>query len=277
MSHLHIPDGVLPAWLWLGGWLVTMAAVGVAGRLAQDADVRRRVPLLAVVSALMLVAMSSEIVPIAYHVNLTVIGGVLLGGPLSIISAFIVVVMLALLGHGGVTVIGLNAMVISSEMLIGAALFGLFVRTLSRKRLRIAAFVATILTLALTTGLVIGIVAAGGGGATLRESGALDPSTLRFDSPFAEGTFRVGLFAGSEDESGAEAVEPAESAKDEGGLSVRRFATVVLLLGPPGWVLEALVTAAVLGYVARVRPGLIWGARSERSALRPPGDEGAAR
>jgi hypothetical protein len=68
------------------------------------------VPLLGIVAALMIVGMSAEIVPIAYHVNLSVIGGILLGPALSAIAAFIVVIVLAMLGHGGVTVIGLNAL-----------------------------------------------------------------------------------------------------------------------------------------------------------------------
>ena len=104
MSHIHIPDGVLPLLIWLPGWILALLLVTLAGRLAERTQVRRKVPLLAVVSALMLVAMSSEIVPLAYHVNLTVIAGVLLGPVLSVIAAFIVEVVLAMLGHGGVPV-----------------------------------------------------------------------------------------------------------------------------------------------------------------------------
>lgn len=280
MSHLHIPDGVLPTWLWVAGWLVTLIAVGVAGRLAERSEVRRKVPLLAIVSALMLVAMSSEVVPLAYHVNLTVIGGVLLGGPLSIIAAFIVEVVLAMLGHGGITVLGLNTVVIASEMLLGAALFRGLVAVLGRHRLRPAAFLATVLTLATTTLVVVGIVALSGSGATARETGALDPATLSFSNPIADGVFSVGLFSGGEgqgdEETGAD--EPAdEEHAGETTLSVARFAAVVFVLGPFGWALEALITAAVLGYVSRVRPGLLRGAANERAGLRPPGDEGVSR
>jgi len=280
MSHLHIPDGVLPTWLWVAGWLVTLIAVGIAGRLAERSDVRRKVPLLAIVSALMLVAMSSEVVPLAYHVNLTVIGGVLLGGPLSVIAAFIVEVVLAMLGHGGITVLGLNTVVIASEMLLGAALFRGLVVVLGRQRLRPAAFLATVLTLATTTLVVVGLVALSGAGATERETGALDPATLSFSNPIADGVFSVGLFSGGENHSdeGTGTEEPAgEEHAGEATLSVARFAAVVFVLGPFGWVLEALITAAVLGYVSRVRPGLLWGAANERAGLRPPGDEGVSR
>ena len=94
MSHIHIPDGVLPWWLWLTGWLVTAVLLGLASRRATRSGSRRAVPIIGAVSALVLVSMSSEIVPIAYHVNLTVIAGVLLGPWLGMIAAFIVVLVL---------------------------------------------------------------------------------------------------------------------------------------------------------------------------------------
>ncbi len=263
MSHLHVPDGVLPVWLWASGWALTLVMVWIAGQASQPSHRRRRVPLLAVVSAVMLVAMSSEIVPIAYHVNLTVAGGALLGPALSPIAAFIVVVVLALLGHGGVTVIGLNTLIITCEMVLGWALFRGAVRLLGRKRVRTSAAVATVLTLATTTLMLVGIVALGGSAATGRETGALDPSTLKFESPLRGGVLSQGLFSGGE--SSAEQTAAAE-------LSVKRFATTVFILGPIGWALEALVVALVLGYIARVRPGLLFRdeARHERVL---PGDE----
>lgn len=265
MSHIHIPDGVLPFWLWASGWLLALVLVGLAGKLAERADARRKVPLLGVVSALMLVAMSSEIVPLAYHINLTVVGGVLLGPVLAPIAAFIVEIVLAMLGHGGVTVLGLNTLVMSFEMLAGWALFRLFVRALGRPRIRAAAVVTTVLTLAMSTTLMVGVVWLGGANATVRETGALDPSTLKFENPFSHGVLNVGLFSGGE--------HPAASAGGAAGLSLGRFAAVVYTLGPIGWVIEALVTAWVLGYVARVRPSLVFGSTLGAQERRPPGDE----
>lgn len=250
MSHIHIPDGVLPVWLWVAGWTAALALVWLASQVAKRADVRRKVPLLGVVAALVLVAMSSEIVPIAYHVNLTVVAGVLLGPWLALIAAFIVEVVLALLGHGGVTVIGLNTLMIGGEMVIGWALFRLAVRLFGRRRVRWSAAAATVVTLAITTTALVGIVAlAGGGAAASRETGALDPASLTFANPFGHGVFSINTLRG---EAGAPAASGA------GGLSVARFAAVVYTLGPIGWLIEALVTAAVLGYVARMRPGLVF-------------------
>jgi cobalt/nickel transport system permease protein len=262
MSHIHIPDGVLPIWLWLPGWIVALALVFVAGRLAERADVRRKVPLLAVVSALMLVAMSSEIVPIAYHINLTVVSGVLLGPILSVIAAFIVQVVLAMLGHGGVTVLGLNTLIVSAEMICGWALFRLFVAVLGRSRVRWATAIATVLTLAFSTTLLVGIVAlAGAGAAAARDTGALDPRSLAFANPFSGGVLRIGLFSGGETTSQA------------AGLSVARFAAVVYTLGSVGWLLEALVSAWILGYIASVRPALLWEGALKEGAHHIVGDE----
>lgn len=270
MSHLHIPDGVLPLWLWASGWLLTLVAITVASKIAERAEVRRKIPLLAVVSALMIVAMSSEIVPLAYHINLTVIAGVLLGPVLSVIAAFIVEVVLAMLGHGGVTVLGLNTLIVATEMIAGALLFRLLVRVLSRRRLRAAAFIATVVTLAISTTLLVLIVAIGGAAATERETGALDPGTLSFANPLSEGVFSAGLFSGGET---APAVPPEEAQT----LSVKRFALVVYLLGPFGWVLEGLITAWVLGYVVRVRPGLVWSGVFAERTPRITGDEAGRR
>ncbi len=264
MSHIHIPDGVLPVWLWASGWIAALGLVYLAGRFSERSDVRRKVPLLAVVSALMLVAMSSEIVPIAYHINLTVVGGVLLGPVLSIIAAFIAEVVLAMLGHGGVTVLGLNTVLISTEMILGWALFHAMVRVLGRNRIGWSGAIATVVTLATTTTMLVGIVAlAGGGAAASRESGALDPSTLRFENPFSSGIFSAGLFRGTEAQSSSQQQPtnptPGNGQTAEGtAVAVRRFALLVYTLGPIGWLIEALVTAGILSYVARVRPSLVW-------------------
>lgn len=285
MSHLHIPDGVLPLPLWLGGWVVTLVLVGLAGKLAERADVRRRVPLVAVVSALMLVAMSSEIVPLAYHVNLTVVAGVLLGPVLSLIASFIVEIVLSLLGHGGVTVLGLNTLIIASEMVLGWALVRAGTKLLGHRRIGGVSFGATVISLAVTTSVLVGIVAIGGQGATARESGALDPATLRFENPFSAGLFSVGLFSGGHEHSegledpddhadGHTAGEEHEHVGEDPALSVTRFAAVVYTLGPLGWVLEALLTAWILTYVARVRPALIWAGIDSEHEMRAVGDRG---
>jgi cobalt/nickel transport system permease protein len=261
MSHIHIPDGILPLWLVALGWVAMVAWTGVAVRMTSQDEARRRVPLVGAMAALMLVGMSSEIIPIAYHINLTVLSGILLGPWLSVITAVVVNLMLGLVGHGGVTVIGLNTLVVAVEMVVGWALFRQLVAVLGRRRCGAAAAIATVIALALSTSLLVGIVAAGGSPATTRESGAFDPASLRFENPFAEGIATNVLLAAEEE---APATE----------LSVRRFATMVFALGSIGWVLEALITALIVGFVARVRPGLVFEGAPAQPSRAPVGDEG---
>lgn len=270
MSHLHIPDGILPLWLIAAGWLGAVVLVGVSVWRAGRLDMRQRVPLVGAVAALMLVGMSSEIIPIAYHINLTVLAGILLGPWLSAITALVVMLMLALLGHGGITVVGLNTLVITVEMAAGWALFHAAVKAFGRRRSSVVAGVSTVVALALSTTLVVGIVALGGAPAASRESGALDPATLTFSNPFAEGIAGNALLGGEHEDAHDDADEHAE----EEPLSVARFATVVFTLGSIGWVLEALITAMIVGFIARVRPGLVFEGAVAQEARRLIGDEG---
>jgi len=265
MTHIHIPDGVLPFWLWGGGWIVAAILVWVLGRLGGRDDLARNVPLLGVVSALVLVAMSVEIVPLAYHLNLTVVAGVLLGPLLGLLSAFIVSTVLALLGHGGVTVIGLNTLILGTEMAIGWVLFRGSMRIMRRKRIRTVGALTTVITLACTTGLLVGIVALAGADHVERPTGALDATGLTIEDPFSEGVVSFGL---------AEEDEHAHTHDDEeaSSLSVSRFATIVFTLGPIGWLLEAVITGAILGYLARLRPGMLFPVE-DHSSKRIGGDK----
>ncbi len=261
MSHIHIPDGVLPLWLVALGWVLALGWTTVAVRFASAEDLRRRVPLIGAMAALMLVGMSSEIIPIAYHINLTVLAGILLGPWLSVVTALVVNVMLGLVGHGGATVIGLNTLVIAVEMTTGWLLFRTLTAVLGRRRCGLAAGVSTVVALALSTTLLVLIVAVGGSPAAARESGAFDPATLSFENPFSQGIATNVLLT-------------AEEGPEPAALSVKRFATVVYALGSIGWVLEALITALIVGFVARVRPGLVFEGAPAQPSRAPLGDEG---
>jgi len=113
--HLHIPDGVLPAWLWLPGLGAALALLAVSARAGAAAS-RQRIAYQATLGALALGAMAVEIPlgPLEYH--LTLIGpiGVLLGPVASYQALFIVNAILALVGHGGLTTVGLNALVLGA-------------------------------------------------------------------------------------------------------------------------------------------------------------------
>ncbi len=219
MTHMHIPDGVLPVWLWALGFLVMALIMAFSLYRLKDADRKKQIPLLGALSAAMLVAMNLEIVPIAYHINLTVVTGILLGPALGFVSAFIVNFMLALIGHGGITVIGLNTLLLGAEAVLGHTFFSFL-----GKRLPLfwRAATATVMTLMITTGLLIGIVAISN----------TNPAA------FTE-------------------VHGHDAGGHEGPVSVGRFAAMVLGLGALGWIVEAAITGAVVGFIAQVKPDLL--------------------
>ncbi len=156
MTHMHIPDGILPVWLWVSGVILMASILGFSLLQLRSMDMKRKIPLLGAVTAAMLVAMSLEIFIIGYHVNLSVVAGILLGPALGFVAAFIANLILAFMGHGGITVIGLNTILLGSEAALGHAFFFLL-----RKRLPVpwCAAAAAVLTLSVTTLLLIGIVA----------------------------------------------------------------------------------------------------------------------
>jgi len=219
MTHMHIPDGILPVWLWLAGFLIMTLAIGISVHRVRREDLRKKIPLLGAVSAAMLVSMSLEILPLAYHVNLSVVAGILLGPSLGILAGFITNLMLSLMGHGGITVIGLNTLLIGSEAFVGHGLFYLLVKN-ERPVFWPAAF-STFCTLILSTALLIGVVALA----------QVDPALLH------EG-----------DDHGA---------AHGGALSLARFAAITVALGVVGWILEAIISGMIIRFIHQVRPDLL--------------------
>lgn len=249
MSHLHIPDGVLPLWLIVFGWFLTGALLLLVSRRLKRGDSGRRLPLLGVMAAVMLVGMSTEIVPIAYHTNLSVLAGIVLGPALGFLAALIVNLILAFFGHGGITVVGLNALVVGAETALGYYLFRGLWSLLKRggPSPARAAAVATVLTMMASTALMVGIVGLSNlGPAAQFHTGS---EGLSFRNPFEYGLISSEF---TESESPAALPAPASEAMD-----LLSFAKLVVALAALGWVLEAAITGAIVGFVHRVRPDLV--------------------
>jgi len=235
MSHIHLPDGVLPIWLWGLGYIGAILIGTILFRLIKKEELTRRLPLLGMMAAAMVLGAAIEIVPIAYHVNLTVISGVLLGPSLIFLATFIVNVILALFGHGGITVIGLNTLILSIEGVLGYFLFRLFWRIL--KRLTPATFLATFIALLFSTFAMIGVV---GLGASHYEE---------LIHKEGNGIFEFHFLKGKEEHQSGEATEEK--------VNLRRFITIVLPLGFIGWLLEGVITTLIVRYIHRMRPDLL--------------------
>jgi len=234
MSHIHLPDGVLPIWLWVSGFVVAILVGAILLRFIKKEDLTRRLPLLGMMAAAMVLGASVEIVPIAYHVNLTVISGILLGPSLIFLATFVVNMILALFGHGGITVIGLNTLVLSIEGILGFSLFRLFWRLL--KRLTPAVFFATFLALLVSTFAMIGVVSLG---------------TSHYEELIhqeGKGLFEFHFSKEKEDHHGDVA---------EKKVNLNRFIAILLSLGFIGWMMEGVITTLIVRYIHRLRPDLL--------------------
>jgi len=232
MAHLHIPDGVLAWYWWAGGYAATAAALFfVALRLRR---VRNLTPFARAgfFAALMVLAMSVHLAPLGYHLNLATLAGMVAGPAGGFLACFLANVILALLGHGGLTVIGLNAVTTGSQAL--AAWLGwralAFIRPAWPR-----AFVASFFGLAVGTTLAFGVVAAG-----TRDFGAVAARAER-------GKMVEFHFKGEE-----RPAAPAGTA-----VSLGRLALLMFGLGAVGATLEAVITASVAAYLVKAAPHLL--------------------
>ncbi len=228
MTHIHIPDGVLPVCLWVSGFLLMSVFLALSIFRLRTADMKKKVPLLGAVAAVMLVAMSLEILPIAYHLNMSVAAGILLGPSLGFMAAFIVNLMLALVGHGGITVVGLNTLLLGTEAFLGHTLFFLF-----RTKLPVfwSASVSTFLSLFFATLLLIGIVGVS--------------------------HINAELFEHHHEHVISMTEQTHDQHHEQENSDLRTFAVIVLSLGSIGWVIEGAITGAVIQFISRVRPDLL--------------------
>ncbi len=235
MSHIHLPDGVLPVWLWVLGFIVAIVVGAILLRLTKEEELARRLPLLGMMAAAMVLGAAIEIVPIAYHVNLTVISGILLGPSLIFLATFVVNVILALFGHGGMTVIGLNTLTLSIEGILGCILFRLFWKVL--KRLTPATFLATFIALLFSTFAMIGVVSLG----TSHYKELIHQE--------GKGVFEFHLSKEKDD--------PHAGEREKSEINLKRFMAIVLPLGFIGWILEGVITTLIARYIHRLRPDLL--------------------
>jgi cobalt/nickel transport system permease protein len=235
MSHIHFPDGVLPVWLWASGFIVAILVGAILFRFIKKEDLARRLPLLGMMAAAMVLGASVEILPIAYHINLTVISGILLGPVLVFLATFVVNVILALFGHGGITVIGLNTLTLSMEGILGYFLFRLLWKIL--RRLTPAIFLATFLALLCSTLSMIGVMSLG---------------TSHYEELIHQE--RKGIIGF---EFGKEKEEHQKEGIPEREVNLKRFIAIILPLGFIGWVLEGVITTLMARYIHRLRPDLL--------------------
>lgn len=160
MSHIHLPDGTVPLKWWLAGLILTAAALALCLRRISGQQVRRQMPFLGAMAALMLVTMSVPLGPLPFHLNLTVLTGIVAGPALGFLTTFLVNLVLSFLGHGGLTTVGLNSLITGVEVLLG---WWVFHRLLRGRSLTTRAVMAPIVALVISISLTMMLVGASTG------------------------------------------------------------------------------------------------------------------
>ncbi|MEM3062612.1 MAG: energy-coupling factor ABC transporter permease [Nitrososphaerota archaeon] len=152
--HIHIPDGILPIWLWGLGYILTFFFLVIC-LLGLKKEIKK-IPLVGMLTAIALIIMSVPLgLPI--HLNLMVLIGLLVGIRWSLVSALVLNFILASFGHGGITVVGLNTLVLWWQAVLGIFLFKFSIKIF--KNYFASASFATFASLACSFLAIIGIVA----------------------------------------------------------------------------------------------------------------------
>src|SRR5882672_936202 len=124
MSHLHIPDGILPPVLWVWGLILTGILLFLSGRASRQSG-PRMIAFQSALGGIMLAVMAVPVPITAFDYCMTLAGpvGVLLGASAAFQVSFVVTLILALLGQGGFTVVGLNTLVLGGGAILARPLY----------------------------------------------------------------------------------------------------------------------------------------------------------
>ncbi len=163
MAHIHLPDGVLPIEWVAVYWAVSIVLLGAVllyFRRANSVQVGS-LALAGAATALAFVLFQIE-VPVlgGIHLNLTPFLGIVLGPAMGAISAIIVNILGAAVGHGGWGPIGLNFIINLIEIVAAFAVFRLAYRRL-RNPFAVA-FMATLIALSLSNAFMVGSLTVSG-------------------------------------------------------------------------------------------------------------------
>ncbi|MFM1841351.1 MAG: cobalamin biosynthesis protein [Cyanobacteriota bacterium] len=161
---MHIPDGLLPPQVVAGGYAITGLATWYCLRqIHRRGDARAQIPKASLLTAAFFVASSLYIPfpPVSVHFILNGLLGVLLGYfalPAILIGLFFQALMI---GHGGLTTLGVNGAMMGIPALLAYAVFqlhhGLGKFVPERWAMGICAFLGGSIGLALTVLIFIGI------------------------------------------------------------------------------------------------------------------------
>ena len=246
MSHIHIPDGILPLWLWVLGYILIGICFIFGAFYIKKSQKQAKFPLISIMAALMILTMSVPIpFPVPYHINLAVLAGIILGPILSFFAILTSNLLLAFTAHGGITVVGLNTLVISIEAVTGYFIFKFLVK--KSAKIFFSAFTATFLALIISTFLAIGIVYAG----------THNFSSLSHHHCCHNEEHQEKISIHNEKHIESELIEHHEHQDAEEKFNIKRFFALMFMFGFIGWILEASLTGFIVSYIKKVKPDIL--------------------
>ena len=252
MSHIHIPDGVLPLWLWVLGYILIGIYFIFAALYVTKYNKQSKLPLISVMTALMLLTMSVPIpFPVPYHINLAVLAGIILGPVLSFFAIFTSNLLLAFTSHGGITVIGLNTLVISIEAALGYLIFR-FIYKKSNK-IFLSTFIATFSALIISAIFTIGIVYAGTHNFSSLAHNECHQgcNTIEHKASVHHDEKHI------DEETIALNDKHIEHDQDEENFNIKKFLSIMLIFGFIGWLLESALTGFIVSYIKKVKADIL--------------------
>lgn len=235
MSHIHIPDGIVPSYLWITGYVITFIIMIILFRKNRYDHLRKKVPLCALMSAIMLISMSIPLGFLPVHIGLAVLSGIILGPSLGFVSVFTVNLILALTGHGGITIVGINTLILGAEVIIGYYIYMLLSK---RIKIFISSFVSVFIAVAVSLTLMFGLMYTTGN--HLYAFSQVSHTHEHID----------------EDHEDHEDHEEHEDINhiDYMGLTGISALMIILL---SGLIIEALATGLITGFLTKVRPDIL--------------------
>jgi len=251
--HIHVPDGIFPVWIWVSSIIILIPLLALAIFLVRKDQ--KKLVITSAVTALMLIVFSIEI--FGYHLNFTSLSGILLGPWWSLISITVVNIFLALFGHGGLTVSPINILINWAESLVGYILFMIIIRRLKNHSLKsMLSGVAVILALGVSFMLFVGVVSLTG----INPEAQLGHGHDHGDEVHEEEAGHTPaedheLVDHAEEDHAAEELE--EEHHEDEVIPLKEFVAISILPTLIGAVIEAILTALMVRFILKTKPGLL--------------------
>ncbi len=250
MSHIHIPDGIVPIIWCIVGYCFSLGIVFFTLRRLNVEAIGRKIPLVGMMAAIMLLTMSVPLGFIPFHMNFTALAGILVGPGLGFAAAFVVNLVLALLGHGGITVAGINALIIGSEAVVSSFIFSTLKSKLGST---VSAAISTVTALVLSTTLMVMFLGAIGV-VDIRSGEGLLHDTHEHEKHQTD--LHEDVHTDSEEDLAPNNHQEGLVSGLVGYMALKGWSAVLVVI-ILGICLEALVTVLIIRFLLKIRPDLV--------------------